>query len=286
MTANEHFIYDTHVLIQVVPNLKHAQKFLLDTFFRNLVVSDTEYVSIDVDVGKRRMSPFVSPFVEGKLVEQRRIRTDTFKPAYIKDKRVLDLRKPIRRQIGERIGGELTGAEREMANLEFEMSDQIDMLDRRLEWMAAQALLYGKVSIAGEGFETVEVDFRRDQELTLVLPDKEKWNAAKPTKTPAEHLEEWQQWILKKSGAAATDIVFTTAAWAAFMKDPLFKQAGLIFPLLNSAGNTANPGAQIARGAVHKGRWGQYNLWLYNDWFVDENNIEQPMLPDGVVLMT
>src|SRR5260364_398710 len=54
---------------------------------------------------------------------------------------------------------------------------------------------------------------------------------------------------------------------------PLFKQAGLIFPLLNSAGNTANPGAQIARGAVHKGRWGQYNLWLYNDWFVDENNI-------------
>src|SRR5260364_228484 len=78
----------------------------------------------------------------------------------------------------------------------------------------------------------------------------------------------------------------TTAAWAAFMKDPLFKQAGLIFPLLNSAGNTANPGAQIARGAVHKGRWGQYNLWLYNDWFVDENNIEQPMLPDGVVLMT
>ncbi|WP_050009273.1 major capsid protein [Candidatus Glomeribacter gigasporarum] len=56
--------------------------------------------------------------------------------------------------------------------------------------------------------------------------------------------------------------------------------------MLNSAGNTANPGAEIECGAVHKGRWGQYNLWLYNDWFVDEANVEQPMLPDGVVLMT
>ncbi len=285
MSVNDHFIYDTNVLIQVVPNLKRAQKFLLDTFFPNLVVSDTEYVSIDVDIGKRRMSPFVSPLVEGKLVEQRRIRTNTLKPAYIKDKRVLDLRKPIRRQIGERIGGELTGAEREMANLGFEMTDQIDMLDRRLEWMAAQALLYGKVIISGDSFEAVHVDFERDKELSVVLPEKEKWDAAKPVKTPAEHLEEWQQLILKKSGAAATDVVFTTSAWAAFMKDPLFKHAGLIFPLLNSAGNTANPGAQIARGAVHKGRWGQYNLWLYNDWFVDERNIEQPMLPDGAVIM-
>ena len=78
-------IYDTNVLIQVVPNLKRATSFLLDKFFPNLVVSDTEFVSIDVDVGKRRMSPFVSPLVEGKLVEARRIQTNTFKPAYIKD---------------------------------------------------------------------------------------------------------------------------------------------------------------------------------------------------------
>ena len=133
-------IYDTNTFIQVVPNLKRSQSFLLDKFFPNLVVSDSEFVSIDVDIGIRRMAPFVSPLVEGKLVEQRRIQTNTFKPAYIKDKRAPDLRRPVRRQIGERIGGELTGQEREMMNLEFEMTDQVDMLTRRLEWMAASAL--------------------------------------------------------------------------------------------------------------------------------------------------
>src|SRR5579885_482605 len=160
MTAGANtFIFDTNVLIQVVPNLKRAQKFLLDTFFPNIVTSDTEFVSIDVDVGKRRMSPFVSPLVEGKLVEQRRMQTNIFKPAYIKDKRAPDLRKPVRRMIGERIGGELTGAEREMANLEAEMTDQIDLIDRRLEWMAAQVLSTGTVLIKGEGFPTSLVDF-------------------------------------------------------------------------------------------------------------------------------
>nr|WP_275362341.1 major capsid protein [Xenorhabdus bovienii] len=118
-------IYDTNVLVQVVPNLKTSQNWLLDKFFPNIVESDSEEISIDVDVGLRRMSPFVSPLVEGKLVESRKYQTNSFKPAYIKDKRAPDLFKPIRRQIGERIGGDYTAADREMLNLQFEMADQI-----------------------------------------------------------------------------------------------------------------------------------------------------------------
>ncbi|OTA14214.1 minor capsid protein E [Xenorhabdus vietnamensis] len=118
-------IYDTNVLVQVVPNLITSQNWLLDKFFPNIVESDTEEVSIDVDVGLRRMAPFVSPLVQGVLVESRKFQTNTFKPAYIKDKRAPDLRKPIRRQIGERIGGQYTAAEREMLNIQFELADQI-----------------------------------------------------------------------------------------------------------------------------------------------------------------
>ncbi|WP_219623589.1 major capsid protein, partial [Vibrio parahaemolyticus] len=51
-------IFDTNVLVQVVPNLKTSQNWLLDKFFPNVVESDTEEVSIDVDVGLRRMAPF------------------------------------------------------------------------------------------------------------------------------------------------------------------------------------------------------------------------------------
>lgn len=284
---NNTFIYDTNSLIGVVPNLKVAQNFLLDSFFPNIVEADSEYVSIDVDVGKRRMAPFVSPLVEGKMVEQRRYQTNVFKPAYIKDKRAPDLRKPVRRMIGERIGGDLTGIERQMANLVFEMEDQIDILNRRLEWMAAQALLSGTVLITGEGFPDTLVDFGRDATLTVALTGGALWspaNIAAGTATPADNLEQWSQQVLQKSGGLCRDLVFTTSAWNAFKKDPEVKQT-IWYAGQGGEGNLVNVGTQIARGAQLKGQWGQYRLWLYNDWYVDDNNVEQPMLPDGYVIM-
>src|SRR5262249_21691721 len=52
-----------------------------------------------------------------------------------------------------------------------------------------------------------------------------------------------------------------------------------------------DPGARIARGAVYKGQWGQYWLWIYNEWYVDSGTEggtaekEYPMLPDGTVVL-
>ena len=293
-TPGGNLIYDTNTLIQVVPNLKRPTKFLLDRFFPNVVTSDTEYVSIDVDVGIRRMAPFVSPLVEGKLVEQRRIQTNTFKPPYIKDKRAPDLRKPVRRMIGERLGGDMTGAEREMANLEFEMADQVDGLTRRQEWMAASALSTGTVTIAGDGFPTVVVDFGRDPTLTVAKSGGAQWtlaNVIAGTASPTGDVEAWQRQILKKSGATVTDIIFTTSAWEGFIADPLLKGA-IYYPKLGESGNIIDPGARIQRGAVFKGQWGQYSLWIYNEWYVDmgteggQVDKEYPMLTDGTVVMS
>lgn len=283
-------IFDTSLLVQVVPNLMTSQNWLLDRFFPNVVTFDTEEVAIDVDVGKRRMSPFVSPLVEGKLVEQRKYQTNTFKPAYIKDKRAPDLRKPIRRQIGERIGGEFSAAEREMLNLQFEMADQIDMINRRLEWMACSAIASGTVTVSGEGYETKVVNFGRSPELTITLSGSDKW----PTKVlpgetntqPSDDIEEWQATFLQKSGSVPTDLIFTNKSWRAFRLDTTIKDNAITFPALSPFGNQVNAGAQIASGAVYKGRWGNFDLWLYNDWFIDPlDDKEKPMLPDGGVGM-
>ncbi|MGC8343661.1 major capsid protein [Pantoea ananatis] len=284
-------IFDTNVLVQVVPNLMTSQNWLLDRFFPNVVTYETEEVSIDVDIGKRRMAPFVSPLVEGKLVEQRKYQTNTFKPAYIKDKRAPDLRKPIRRQIGERIGGEYTAAEREMLNLQFEMADQIDMINRRLEWMAASALVSGTVTVAGEGYETKVVDFGRSADLTIVLSGTDKWPTAVPfgqTNTqPSDDIEEWQTTYLKESGGVPTDLIFTNKSWRAFRLDTTIKDNAITFPALSPFGNQVNAGAQVMKGAVYKGRWGNFDLWLYNDWFIDPlDNTEKPMIPDGAVIMS
>lgn len=245
-------IFDTSVLVQVVTNLLTSQNWLLDRFFPNVVTYETEEVAIDVDVGLRRMAPFVSPLVEGKVVESRKYQTNTFKPAYIKDLRAPDLRKPIRRMIGERIGGEYTAGEREMLNLQFEMADQIDMIHRRLEWMASSALVSGTVTVVGEGYETKVVNFGRSSDLTITLSGSDKWPqsvAAGATNTqPSDDIEEWQTLILKNSGAVPTDLVFTNKSWRAFRLDTTIKDNAITFPNMNPYGNQINPAPRLIKG--------------------------------------
>ena len=279
-------IYDTNTLIGVVPNLKRAQKFMLDRFYTGQADPTSEYVSIDVDIGLRRMAPFVSPLVEGKLVEQRRMQTNTFKPAYIKDKRAPDLLKATRRMIGERIGGgDLSPQERAMANIQFEMEDQVDMVDRRLEWMAVSELLTGQVVVAGDGFDTVTVDFGRAAGLTITLTSGARWGETNVS--PVNDVETWALAVLKSSGAVTTDLVFDTLSWNLFSADDKLKGA-IYYPGIGvgAQGNNINIGTQVKQGAIYKGRWGNYDLWVYNDWYIDANNVEQPMLPPYSVVLS
>jgi hypothetical protein len=180
------------------------------------------------------------------------------------------------------------------ANISFEMTDQMDMLTRRLEWMAANALQAGTVTIKGEGFPTVVVDYGRSPTLTIALTGTAQWtsaNVAAGNASPTQNIEAWQRQILKESGAKVTDIIFTTSSWEGFIADPLLKGA-IYYPKLGESGNVIDPGAKIDRGGVFKGRWGQYDLWIYNEWYVDMGteggNIDQeyPMLTDGSVIMS
>ncbi|MFZ4998704.1 major capsid protein [Enterobacter asburiae] len=284
-------IYDTMTLVEVVPNLMTSQQFLLNRFFPNVVESDTEFVAIDVDVGRRRMAPFCSPLVAGQLVESRRYQTNLYKPPYIKDKRAPDLRKPIRRQIGEQIGGNIPAADKAALNMMFEMTDQIDVLNRRQEWMAANAMMTGTITVVGEGLDTEVIDFQRDPALTIALSGADKWPqavaAGATNNKPTQDIERWQTLILQKSGAVATDLIFTNASWAAFRLDTTIKDNAITWPAMSPFGNQVDAGARVELGAVYKGRWGQFDLWLYNDWFIDPvDDVEKPMLADGAVIMS
>lgn len=276
-------LYDTATLVAMVEQLKPPSNFLLDAFFPGVVTSDTEFVAVDVFVGKRRLAPFVSPLVEGKVVESLGTTTSQFKPAYVKPKVRLDPFRPIRRQIGEQIGGQqMTPAEREAQNLAFELAQQIQMIDRRLEWMAAQALVNGSVTISGENYDPVTVNFGRDPSLTIVLSGTAKWG--QDGVYPSDSLLDWSALPLKASGLAVTDVVFTPSAWKLFRKDPNVQD--VIRSFANAEPSLRASGVNAQTGGQYLGNWGPFRLWLYFDWYIDPTDgQEKPMIPDGTVLM-
>ena len=282
-------LYDTISLAAIVEQMKLPSQFLLDTFFPGITVSQTEFIAVDVFVGQRRMAPFVSPLLEGKLVESLGMTTNQFKPAYLKPKTRLDPLRPIRRAIGEQIGGrDFSPVEREQQNLAFELDQHITMINRRLEWMAAQALVTGSVTVAGEGYPSQTVNFGRAASLTIAqLTSTAAWTLANITSNslvPSNNLQDWSALVLQASGLPVTDIIFTPGAWKVFRADPNVKS--IIASLNYTAANLQASGVTAKTGGQFMGNWGPWRLWLYYDWYIDPTSLtETAMIPDGTVIM-
>ena len=137
-------VFSTDVLTAVLQSLLGNPQFLLDRYFGTTQAETSEQIHFDVLQGKRRISPFVSPLVEGQVVASQGFITNTFTPAYIKDKRVFDMNRPLKRSAGEQIGGTMAPADRLRALIAFDMQDQLNMLRRRLEVMCGEVLVTGR----------------------------------------------------------------------------------------------------------------------------------------------
>jgi hypothetical protein len=277
-------IYSTYALNRVVERLVPRPTFFLDTFFPNVITSDKEEIYFDVTNDRARMTPFVHPMREGKLIEDKGFSTKSFKPAYVKDKRNHVPTKALKRRAGEAFGGTLSPEQRLAAVLASDLMDQKEMLTSRLEAMAAEAVMYGRQTIIGDGFDAV-VNFGRDSALTIALAGTNKWNdSAKTNQT--DDLEEWSQLLLEKSGSGSGVCVMGATAWK------LFKRDTKIDKLLDKeykGGDGSNlevaPRFRV-EGASYKGKIGDFEIWVYSNVIVDpENGTSSNLMPANGVLM-
>jgi len=273
-------VYSTAFLIAVVEELKPPQSWFLDRYFPTVVQSNTEEIKFDVKGGKRRIAPFVSPLLEGKLVESLGYTTKTFKPAYIKDKRVFDPDQPLKRAVGERLGGDRDPMNRLATTIAAEMSDQAEMITRRLETMAVEVLRTGKVTVTGEGYDTVVVDFGRNANHTVTLSGATRWGQSGIK--PLDNLETWTNTVLQNSGAGIVDVVMDPEAWKLFAADEQVKEL-----LDTRRGSTARiESVNTPRiGAQYKGQIGQWDFYVYQDWYVNDAGNEVAMLPANSVIL-
>ncbi len=278
-------LYSSAVLNRVVQDLKSeaVDPFLLNTFFGEVSVSTQEEIYFDVLSGKPRLAPFVSPLVEGQIVESQGYTTNSFRPAYIKDKRVFEDGKPIRRAPGQAIAGPLDPMELRRINLATETLDQLAMLNRRLEWMAAKVMLTGSVTITGEKYPTTVVNFGRDPTLTVTNVGTALWNDA--GSDPVADLEAWAGLIRAKSGANAVDVIMAQNVFGSFrgnakVKALVEKSSGF------SRRTDLDLGPNSMRaGATYMGTFGAFNIWVYSDSFVDETGAVGQYIPDNYLVM-
>jgi len=277
-------IFGTHVLNDVVRSLEEPSTFLRDLYFRRVQTSDSEDIHFDIEKNARRITPFVHPTQAGKVVQNQGYQTKTFKPAYAKDKRRFDPKKPLSRMMGEAIGGSMTAMQRREAALTLALEDQLEMLARREEAMGSEALRLGQVTVTGENYPTVVVDFQRDAALTITLAGAARWGQSGVE--PLDNLEDWADLVHQKSGATANVVTMDPLAAR------LFKSNAKVQTFLDTRRGSQSVlelAPRLAGQANMKARFlgtmGDLEFWSYQERYLDENGVEQKMMPDNTVIL-
>lgn len=275
-------IYSTAFVNRVVDELAPVPTVFLDLFFPEVLQHDTEEVYIDKATDKPRLTPFVHPLHEGKVVDSAGYTTKSVSPAYLKDLRVHNPLKALKRRAGEQLTGSMSPAQRQQANIVADLADQRRMFMRRMEVMAIEAIRDGKATIIGEGFNAV-VDFGRDNTLTDTLTAGDKWDASADVDIPSQ-LEDWSQRIADFDGSVEA-VIMDAKAWKLFSKNNKVRalldiRKGDISSLIIS------PETAVRAGVQYKGMLGNFPVWVYSGSYIDPaDGLTKKYMPDNTVVL-
>lgn len=283
-------VYDTTTLLEVQKVQKVPLQFFLEKAFTRQINFDTEFVSFDrVNEDYRRLAPFVAPNVQGKVLGREGSEMLNYKPAYVKPKHIVDINDPLVRQPGEAIGsGSMSPEQRRMAIVASLLERHKNMHLMTREWMAAKAIADGKVTVEGENYPKVTIDFRRDPALTVLLTGGAKWDQV-ATRNPLADIKAARSLANVKSGAVIRDVIFGANAWALFSDDTEV-QALLSNQVRGSASDFAKMTDGFEDSVEYLGQLsgtngqGLIRLWLYSAKYRDENNVLQDMVDTNTVV--
>ncbi len=272
-------IYSTRTMLQAINQAKPAYSFLKDTFFPNVKTVPTEKVEVDYKKGKRQMAPYVSPRIGGKTLTRQGFTTKTYKVPKVAPERLLTIDDISTRSAGENIYSTKSPDERAADLLVTDLDELEQSIIRREEWACREVLLDGKLVMKGEGVEE-EIDYNFTNKVTLSGTDM--WSDSANCK-PINDLKENRRSIIKKTGKAPNVTIMSSDAADLFLESAQVKEyfdkkhilLGNIEPTIK------NPAVTFIGKVNSLG----LEVYSYDEWFIDDEEEEQPIIPEGTVLI-
>ncbi|APO74264.1 phage major capsid protein E [Rhizobium etli 8C-3] len=264
-------LLNTAELVTVLPPRDRPEAFLRDRYFGTTILSDSEEIVFDNILPDRELAPFVHPDVPGRDSANRGFKVTSFAPAYVKPQNTLRPRGNMIRLPGERIGGELTPAQRYAYNLATIIEDQDLRVTRREEFMCSQALRTGSVIVQGEDYPTQTINYGRDPALTIALTGADRWGEVGVD--PMDDIEEWVQLLVDTDGFTAREVLLGGGA-AGYLKKSL--------RFLEALDNRRQDGGVMQLGPVSTGAENKYFAVLGSIGEITFVQYSQPYTVAGV----
>jgi hypothetical protein len=237
-------------------------------------------------VKHRKLAPFVAPTSQGRPIYSEGSNVTRIKPAYIKPKDPVNPNRMIQRRPGELLPG--AAAQSPQARFNAVVADiqreHREAIERRWEWMAAQAVLNGTVTLSGENYPERVVDFGRNAENTVTLADGTRWD--QDGADIIGNIETWRTQVRRaKFGGPTNRLTVGATAWEWMRKNTaLLKQLDT-----QIRGTDANFVTGIREGldVEYVGKLsGTLDVYVYSDYYEQEDGTSIPFMDPRDVVLT
>ncbi len=284
MTINN--IYETRTMLEAIELMMPVRTFFRETFFPGVITFPTEKVDIDFKKGKRKMAPFVARRRGGITVDRGGYRTDTYETPYIAPQRVLTKDDISTRLPGENVYSRRTPEQRAQELLAQDIAELDEMITRREEWFCREVLLNGIVTIKGwvdkvGGMEYVEdtIDYGFTNKETLSGTDM--WTDAGSDKYG--DLKRIRLEIIQKTGQNPNLVIMANNVVDMFINDANIQK---LLDIRNLTIGQVQPSVRMD-GVTYIGTLTSLGLeiYTYDEWFLDDDGNEYPMVPDNYLIM-
>ena len=279
-------IYEPRTMMGVIRKLPPVHTFFRSTFFSKEKTFVTKSVDMDYKKGARKLAPFVSREIGGKVVPNTGYTTETYTPPFIAPDRVTTIDDILDRQPGESLYSGRTPAQRAVIQMSEDFTDLREMILRREEWMCAQAMLTGKIVVLGEGVKDT-IDFRFTNLIDISKDAKRKWKGGTVQNKYAD-LKAWHEKVQKEGFTNCNVCIMASDVVTEFLMD---EQIRKLLDVKNYALAVIKPTQKENNvtyiGTIHELGLDlyQYNEWYVDDWTDPATPVELPMVPAGTLMM-
>lgn len=279
-------IFSTRSMLGLVSYIYPVRTPFLDMFFKEIKKSISEYIDIDFVRGTRKLAPFVSPTVKGRMIEKRSFERRSVKPPYIKIKDVTTAADLLKTQPGEHIymPGK-TGRQLAREELAKQLKTFMDMIERRLEYMAVQALsTYGDITFSGDGI-TLTVNFNMQSTHKVTLAGTAKWSDT-TNSTPLKDIRTWHTLVKKDSGLVPDVLIFDEDAAQYFIDHPTVSGPNSVFDTRRVDRGEINP-RMLPSGLEYIGTLKRpvIDLYSYNEYYETDAGTATPIMGASTAIM-
>lgn len=274
-------LFTTRQLLGYTEEKVKFQAFFLNMFFNRTVNFSTEEVMLDKITGKTPIALYVSPVVEGKVLRNRGGETRTLKPGYVKPKHEFNYQQAVERLPGENPAQLNDPAYRRLRILTDNLKQEEFAIVQVEEMQAVNAVLYGKYSMTGDQFETVEVDFGRSAANNITqVTGVSAWSEQDPeTYDPTSDIDTY----CDQASGVVNVAVMTGDVWKMLNGFKLFREK--LDTRRGSASELETATKDLGGVVSFKGFFGDLAMYVVKTSWVDESGIMQRYVPDGTLVL-